>query len=318
VSSALVGTGVLAGLLLFALLTIRPAGSGAPTDVANDAEYVGAAFLGLFAAIAVSLAARWGYRIAQRRAAPSRMAPIAAAAHAFSHGDLDGAARILTPCRDSPFDLVAGQAHLYTALIAERRGDFAASLRACELGLGRLGDLKTRLASGLLHPDLIAQRAFALAVHDRVDEAEAELAWLAGSSYPHHGRAAFRVRLVELVRAGRVQEAAAWVDSFGGELPLSLQEELLADLARAVGAPEETGAGEEERLRDELRRVENRTWIAAVAPKLLETFESPPPASERGPARVRVATAEDGAFQDAQAEVEALAAEADAAVARRQ
>lgn len=194
----------------------------------------------------------------------------------------------------SPSDVTAAQAWLMLAGSAERRSDFAGARRACEEGLARLTDARTRAAADILYPDLIALRAFLLALQSRSDEADAELALL-GPTYPHHARAVFRVRLVGLLRRGEYAAAARWVEAGAADLPLSVREELLADLTRAALAPGQAGAGEIERLKDELRRSqERRRWVDLAAPGLVEAFERCGEADDRQ-AREEVAAEEEAA-----------------------
>jgi hypothetical protein len=174
---------------------------------------------------------------------------------------------------DSPSPTVAAQAWLMLADRAERRGDFTAALERATSGLARLSSHQDRTAADIVYPDLLSLRAFALAACGRAEESNAELAAL-GPAYPHFSRAVFRARLVTLTRSGNGRGAAAWVDQGEADLPLSVREELLADLVRASVHPEQAGAGEIQRLKDELAALpEAKTWIRTVAPGLLEAFE---------------------------------------------
>jgi tetratricopeptide (TPR) repeat protein len=224
----------------------------------------------------------------------------------------------------SPSDLVAAQARLVLASRAERRGDFEAVVRECRQGIGRLDDAKSRAEADIVYPDLIALAAFGLAAIGRSDEADAELALL-GPTYPHHARAVFRVRLVQFLRRRDLAGAARWVDQGAADLPLSIREELLADIVRALAAPSEAGAGEIERLKDELRRsAERRRWIDTVAPGLVSAFEQSGEVHEEelsAQPRVRVGVpapppplaASGSSAEDAEAEARAEAEAAEAA-----
>lgn len=174
---------------------------------------------------------------------------------------------------DSPSPVVAAQAWLLLADRAERRADFPAALAAATSGLARLSDPRDRVAADIVYPDLLSLRAFALAACGRHQESNAELATL-GPSYPHYSRAVFRARLLMLARSGDFRGAARWVEAGEADLPLSVREELLADLVRAAVSPEQAGAGEIQRLKDELAASpEAKTWIRVAAPGLLEAFE---------------------------------------------
>ena len=134
-----------------------------------------------------------------------------------------------------------------------------------------------------------------LAACGRSDEADAELASL-GPTYPHHARAVFRVRLVQMLRSKDIAGAARWVEQGAADLPLSVREELLADVVRAAAAPQKAGAGEIERLKDELRRSpERRRWLDLVAPGVVAAFERSGQADDCPSVPVRVGV-EGGAF----------------------
>jgi hypothetical protein len=241
-------------------------------------------------------------KLAEQRT-PRLPSGLAAAATAIGRGNLGDAERSLASLVDDPQDLVAAQAHLHVARVAERRGDFDAALRASERGLGRLTEPQTRAAANTLPMDLAAERALALAALDRSDEAHATIASLAGT-YPSRLRAGFRVRLVELVRTGKLAEAKRWAEAYQTDLPLSVREELLADLARAVAAPAEIGPAEVRRLSDELALPESRAWVSRVAPSLLASFEDAPLDERDEELRLRIAPLD---ASDDEAELEQLA-----------
>lgn len=173
----------------------------------------------------------------------------------------------------SPSPVVAAQAWLLLADRAERRGAFEEALEATTTGLTRLARPGDRLAADIVYPDLVSLRAFCLSALGRYEESNAELASL-GPAYPHYGRAVFRAGLLAYLKRGELKNAAAWIDQGEADLPLSVREELLADLVRATVEPEQAGAGEIQRLKDELAASpEIKTWIRTLAPKLLDTFD---------------------------------------------
>ncbi len=175
-------------------------------------------------------------------------------------------------------DATAAQARLLLADAAEREARWSDVLTEADRGLARVGSPAVRRETGLLAPDLIGLRAFALAVLGRAEEADAELASISGG-YPHYPRALYRVRLVQELRAGRLAAAAAHVEALSGDLPLSLREELLSDLVRAIASPSGVTHAEAVRLADELASDEgSRAWIAAVAPGVLTAFDGEPTA----------------------------------------
>lgn len=246
------------------------AGIGAPMHADVGAPAAGGSvslpdvvLLAVLSGAGFGLGSKWLRRRKQRL----RLASVRAG------GDVEAAADELRALTRGEDDASAAQAHLLLADRAEREGRWADVLADAEAGLVRVATPAARGATGLLAPDLIGLRAFALAVVGRTDEAEAELASIA-RGYPHYPRALFRVRLVQLVRAGRLADAAAHVESVAADLPLSLREELLADLVRAVAAPGGVTRAEAVRLADELAEDEGlRPWILGVAPGVLARFE---------------------------------------------
>lgn len=199
---------------------------------------------------------------------------LGAAREALGRGDLDAASAALRGLEEREHDRLAAHASALQATIAERRGDAAAMLVAADMGLGRLERIDA-VDDAALRPELIAQRALALTLLDRHDEAAAELALLAHRTSPMRERDLFRVRLVGLARRGQLAEAARWVEQETGDLPLGVRDELLADLVRAAAAPESAGLGEIERLEHELRtEPEHRRWIEQAAPRVLRAFQA--------------------------------------------
>lgn len=128
------------------------------------------------------------------------------------------------------------------------RADWPTVLAHCEQAMARArANEQTRVAASDIHlPQLACERAIALAALGRAEAAAAELALVEKDhpAYPHLSRDRLRVRLVLLVRRGDFAAAGRLTASRPEELPLSLREELLAHLVRAVAAPESAGAGE--------------------------------------------------------------------------
>lgn len=216
-----------------------------------------------------------------KRARERRLSKSRAARRVDQPSSAATATPTLTALAMGPSDVAAAQARLILAGNAERSGDFKAVITECRLGIGRLENERSRAEADILYPDLIALAAFALAATGQSDEADAELALLS-PMYPHHARAVFRVRLVQALRKNDVAGAALWVERGAADLPLSIREELLADIVRAIHAPSNAGAGEIERLKDELRRSpERRRWLDIVAPGVVSAFERGDEVDER-------------------------------------
>ena len=238
---------------------------------------------------------------------------LALALGALARGD-EGAAAELSALARSPHVAAAAQAELQLARLAERRGAFDEALQHCDLGIAAATARESTRAmvSSILLPDLVAERAFLLTVTDRHEKARAEMATLASQfpAYPFLARAELRVALAQRARGADLDGAAELLATATDDLPLSLRDETLADLVRAVAHPDTAGAGERSRLKEELRiDPDLRTWIQAVAPPVLRAFEAPPPGEDGA------ADADAEAEREAAAEQEALAGEIDAATA---
>ncbi len=240
---------------------------------------------------------------------------LAAATGALARSDRGAVAAIEALAR-SRHASASAQAHLQLAKLAERRGDLDEAQKRCDQGIAAATALaSTRaLTSSILLPDLIAERAFVLAATDRAAKAGAEMAVLRRSfpAYPFLARAELRVALVLRVRRDDLEGAARVADGHTDDLPLSLRDETLVDLVRALAHPEAAGAGEVERLKEELRLdPELRHWLEVVAPSVVRRFESSAPPPDDA-AVEREAERDADAVRDEDAEREALAAEADA------
>jgi hypothetical protein len=217
-----------------------------------------------------------GFRASRRvrHASQGERSRLGLARDAIGRGNLDAASEALAGLELREHDRLAAHASALQATIAERRCDAEAMLEAASTGLGRLSRVQTHDAA-VLQPELIAQRAFALTLLDRAGEATAELNLLAQRTSPMRERDLFRVRLIGLARAGKLAEAARWVEQESGDLPLGARDELLADLVRAAAAPDSAGLGEIERLEHELRTEPAlKRWIEWVAPRVLQAFRS--------------------------------------------
>jgi hypothetical protein len=217
-----------------------------------------------------------GLRVSRRvrHASQGERGRLGIARDAIGRGDLDAASEALRGLEVREHDRLAAHASALQATIAERRCDAEAMLEAASTGLGRLERVHPSDAA-MLQPELVAQRALALTLLDRGDQAAAELAILAHRTSPMRERDLFRVRLIGLARSGKLAEAARWVEQESGDLPLGVRDELLADLVRAVAAPESAGLGEIERLEHELRtEPEHRRWIEWAAPRVLRAFRA--------------------------------------------
>lgn len=188
-------------------------------------------------------------------------------------GDVEKAEALLAQSKRASLPLFGAAAGAALAALAERRADFACSIRECDAAIAKIGSSHA-LAEQLL-PTLLTTRGVALAAAGRTAEALAELAMLvqAHPHYAHLALADLRIRLVAAVKSGDLVEARRVARQRTAELPIPLRDDLLADLVLAVG---ERGLprSEMERLDGELRDDPvSRTWIEAVAPGLRTALE---------------------------------------------
>jgi hypothetical protein len=229
--------------------------------------------LTIAASVLVGVALSAAIRIHAHRQARRLFAAVAA----IARGDEGRGEAELRALAKSRYPVVAGQALLQLAAIAERRADFAEALAACDRGLEVImrNPAARVAASSILLPELVAERAVVLAATGRDGEAAAEMAMLA-ETYPAHpylACAELRVGLMRRVRRGDLEGAARLVGRDVDDIPLTLRDEALADVVRAAVDPESAGPGEIERLQHELRLdARLRGWLEAVAPSALAAF----------------------------------------------
>ncbi len=192
---------------------------------------------------------------------------------ALARGDEAAALAMLTTLSNGP-PLVAGQALLALATERERTGALGTAQALCERGIA-LAQPIAAVAYDILLPGLFAEHALILAAQGESAEAAAELG-LIEERYPTYAfldTARFRVTLVDRARRGDFAGAARIAER-SADLPLSVRDELLADLVRVIADPEAGNGGEMERLRKELRTdAVSRAWIEKVAPSVTGAFE---------------------------------------------
>jgi hypothetical protein len=193
------------------------------------------------------------------------------AARLLALGDAAAADRAYIALLRAP-SLTSAGAHLQLAVAQERRGRFGEALHHCDEGIAKLANLKA-LASDLLLPELLAERALLLAALDRHDDATTQLAALT-TGYPSFAflsRAQLRVRLMQAARRGDLDKARELARERTPDLPLNVRDEMLADVL--VAAVDPVPEGEHERLREELREDgELSAWLDKVAPAALAAW----------------------------------------------
>ncbi len=248
------------------------------TDDLREGPPVQAPFLGLNAAGATLtlsflmfgvVAAVIAFRLARGRKLTRELSE---AFELRMRGKHDEAQIALTKLADSKTVLVKPQAERELAVIATSAGDFKAARHHAEAGIAATSasPAALTLSRPVLLPQLHAELAFALAAAGRGRKAEEELHRIATISpaYPYLARDTFRVRLVNLVKAGQMEAAAAMARERPVDLPLSMQEELLCDALR-VYAGDELPEGERVRIELDLREdATTARFLDGVAPPL--------------------------------------------------
>lgn len=254
------------GLAIWQALSEPPSSQPRPRAVApaEPSPLLGLSGVGVLALLVAIL----GWKIVRNQKQARKLYAVAAD---FARGaDVDA---VLLELSNSKLDLVAAQAELLRSAVADRRARFEDGIQYVDAGRARLASEASRAAAaGILTPALTASRAYLLAALGRAEEAAAELLQL-----PHDylllDRTSFAVGLVARLAQGDLEGAARLVEASSPELSMGPRDELLRDLVRAAMSPSGAGAGEIERLRQELREDdESRTWIERVAPALLGRF----------------------------------------------
>jgi len=200
---------------------------------------------------------------------------VLAARRADALGNMEEAEALMASLEKNPQGLGLAQAAALRAKTAEQHARFDECVAHCDRALGSIAaqPRATRQVSAFaLTPSIIVQRAVALAALGREPEANAELATLAREhpTYGYRAGGELRVRLIAALRRGDLDSARSIARERTAELPISLRDEVLADLVLAV-APSGASREEQERVDAELRDDEmTRTWIDAVAPGLRE------------------------------------------------
>jgi hypothetical protein len=209
-------------------------------------------------------------RLVQRRR--GKDAQLRAALVTLARGDETAALASFQALTSGP-PLIAAQALLMLATETERTGDLRAAEALCEQGIAR-GAASPIAASTFLLPGLFAEHALALAARGESAQAHAELALLE-KRYPAYAlldTVRFRVTLLDKARRGDFAGAARIAET-SADLPLTVRDELLADLVRVLADPESNASAETERLRKELRGdTVSAAWIEKVAPRVIAAF----------------------------------------------
>ncbi|MGE0787788.1 MAG: hypothetical protein AB7S26_19085 [Sandaracinaceae bacterium] len=189
-------------------------------------------------------------------------------------GDVAGARATFTALRRGAA-MTAASAEQQLAAMALHDGDEPQARALVEEAIGRFTEPLRALSSDFLYPSLIEDRAVLTASAGDVDEAAAELRMLREeySSYPFMERAVRRVTLMIAVQSDDYETAAHIADA-SVDITFSAREDLLIDVASAVVGATNRTPGEIDRLQDLLAPPsDEREWLEAVAPDLLDAFD---------------------------------------------
>jgi hypothetical protein len=194
-----------------------------------------------------------------------------------------GAARkeLLAVAGIANFPALGASARATLAQLANKQAEFAAAIEHCDAGLALAnGTPATRaLAADQVTPQLIGERAMALAALGRFGEAEGELSHLVHGfgRYALLPSALFKVRLVSAVRRGDFGAAAELARSRTPEMPIDLRIDLLADVA-LMESGDPIGKEERERITTELRSMPDvNSWVEQLVGDRRVRVAAPPP-----------------------------------------
>ncbi|WP_394830587.1 hypothetical protein LVJ94_29180 [Pendulispora rubella] len=260
--------GLLWGLLvamMLLILAVLPA--GVPSNTSNESpqaveesshplEGLGVPVLMSGAIVVLVL----GYRRSQTRKL-SRIERL------WADGDEIAAATAFRGMAKNILPGFAATARLRLAQMALRRADFAGALGECDMGLRKV--MNDAIARQFLVPQLLSERATALAAVGRHDEATAVVGSISkvNGAYPFLGAAQLRVRLLQALRHDALSSARELARQRTPDLPLPLPVETLADALVATDDDQLQGGKEAQRILHELATdADLRHWFDAVWP----------------------------------------------------
>ena len=256
---------VLLIVIFLAIWTVLapPAGSRPPPSPAPDDSVSGEVVAPV---VALAVIAMVGYQLVRGERLARRLL---SATLDIARGDEERAASTLTALANGQAIAIAAAAHHGLAYLSERHARWSEVIADCDRGIAKLGRYASVRATqtDVMLPELIALRAMALAATGRQPEADAELALLSRDfpTFAFAGRAHFRTQLVAAVKSGDVARAAEVARSRTLDLPLSLRDDTLADIALALA--NELPKDEIARLAADLREdAKLRSWIDSLAP----------------------------------------------------
>jgi hypothetical protein len=156
-----------------------------------------------FAAFVILLS---GLVVLVTRRARAKARAIEEAQRAFVCGEHERARSIVQPLATDKNGIIAANARLILANAREREADFAGALGEIDQGLALMTGTARMGAADVLHPQMIATRAYLFAALGREADSEAELARLASEfpAFPYAAGMVLRTRLIRAIRSGDV------------------------------------------------------------------------------------------------------------------
>lgn len=169
--------------------------------------------------------------------------------------------------------VVVASAEIALSRLARSSGDLEAALAHADAAVDAVDRSATPLEVTEIRAEAVAERAVALAVLGRADEARR-----AASETPMFfaARAALEVRvaLFGALASGDVEGARVVARDVSEHLALDRRSELVVDLLRATSANVGAGLAVDERVRAELDEPLARAFIDAAAPSLVALFDA--------------------------------------------
>jgi len=258
---------IVAFLAIWQFLSPEPSATQAPGPRAEYDPILSIVFVPLILLVTIFAGLLWRAKRAQR--AIVRAGNLIASDPLRAHEELVGLSR-------SMLKQLSAKAHVMLAGLAERAGDFNASLAHADSALAQLRvPLARAVAYDILLPEVHAARALALAGLDRMSEASVELAAIEHDfpAYYLLERSRFRVLQLLAVRSGDYQSAARLSKARAPDLPISYRDDVLGEIAEVVARGGTIGRTRLSRLRCEIELDPTLAhWLDASAPELMRRF----------------------------------------------
>jgi hypothetical protein len=171
------------------------------------------------------------------RRARAKVRALEEAQRAFVCGEHERARSIVQELVGDKNGVIAASARLILANLRERESDFAGALTDVDHGLSLMTGTVRMGSADVLHPQLVATRAFLFGALGRDGDSDAELARLAREfpAFPYAAGTVLRTRLMRAIRSGDTERARELARA-RGDVSLGGFGELAADIVLARDA----------------------------------------------------------------------------------